>query len=214
MHTSYESKASAVDRLAQEHLAQIDLLAPSSHYRPIIDTVGVIADIKPAALLTGEEPTLGLLARTQGLHSVSAGSPYPAGTATIIAKDLNLAEYLQTLLVESTILRHEGHSSDDQDREIGRILGYPKTATDYFIRRRLYCQAHRRYPDERWREQIPLFHQRVASFVFSPKHWPEEIEEYSAKLAEATRLYAPHTHASLLRATVGQSAAKGSLSIQ
>ena len=196
----------AIDRPTRERLGHIDLIAPFSYHRPMIDTVGVVADIKPAALLEGDHATVEALAHIEGIYSVALD--YPDATGKVISKDPDLAKHLQSLLVDSRILCDEGYIPDDQHREIGRILGYPRTATDYFIERAKHRRTHRRYPNEAWLEAVPLFHRHIAGFIFSPNHYPEEIEEYSAKLAEALRAYAPNTYRSLWNETVGQSAAK------
>lgn len=211
MNTTREPKTPTVDQLAREHLGEIDLVAKSSHYRLIIDTVGVVADIKPTALLGSDDIMAKALAHTRGIHNIPVN--FPAGAGIVISKDPVLAEYLRSLLTTSQTLSDDGLASDDQDREIGRILGYPKTATNYFIERSRYRQRHGCYPNEDWREQIPSFHRYVAGFTFSPRHWPEEINEYSAKIAEVMRIYTPETYREIVDTTVGQSAVKEFISL-
>ena len=67
-------------------------------------------------------------------------------------------------------------------REIGRLLGYPETATEYFI-------SHRNTNDENRRKILA----RNRYYLHSPEHEEEEYQSYDFKLNQAVAELAPKT---------------------
>ena len=71
--------------------------------------------------------------------------------------------------------------------EIGHLLGYPATATEYFITELDTDNEERKQLMERYR-----------FYVHSPKHHEEEYQSYDHKIFQAVQDYAPKSAKLLL----------------
>jgi hypothetical protein len=71
---------------------------------------------------------------------------------------------------------------EESSREIGRLLGYPETAIEYFI-------AEQDIEDEERQRLLG----RYQFYVHSPQHHEQEYQAYDAKIFQAIRDYTPKT---------------------
>ena len=69
---------------------------------------------------------------------------------------------------------------EEASRDIGRLLGYPETAIEYFIASQ--------DPEDEERKQLMG---RYQFYVHSPKHHEEEYQAYDRKIYQALQEYAP-----------------------
>lgn len=159
----------------------------------IVDVVGVLAGLKPSSFVDYDERLAAVL-NDLGLRHVPFGYDPEIVDLMAISKDQVMANKLAELLVT--------HTTEDDEREIGKLLGYPPTATEYYIKR----LPTLRNPSE---EQLPMikpkhflgrdideFHQ----LVLSPDHWQEEVDNFIAPLEAATKEMAPGTYDRIRRA--------------
>lgn len=88
-------------------------------------------------------------------------------------------------------------SDKERHKIIGRLLGYPESATDYFLRRFDTIGA----PDE-----LPMIipdwidgtvDEQLHSFILSPEHYQEEMAAYIDPLHDAVRTHGPETYRGL-----------------
>ena len=71
---------------------------------------------------------------------------------------------------------------EDSSREIGRLLGYPSTAVEYFITEQDINNEERKQLMKRYR-----------FYVHSPEHHEEEYQAYDHKIFQALQEYAPRS---------------------
>ena len=76
---------------------------------------------------------------------------------------------------------------EEASRDIGRLLGYPETAIEYFI-------ASQNLEDEE-RKQLM---ERYQFYIHSSKHHEEEYQTYDRKIYQALQEYAPRSAALLI----------------
>lgn len=154
----------------------------------MLDIVGVVAGIKPSAFLNMDGPDAEKIMTKLGLawHQTIGG-----GMA--ISRFDTLADAL------AARFEHLWDGIGDRDtmhREIGKLLGYPATATEYFIKRSATI-------DNPIDEQLPMilpeelegtvrgsFHQ----FVLSPEAWRDELESHVVPIEAAVKELAPLTY--------------------
>lgn len=80
------------------------------------------------------------------------------------------------------------------EHAIGKLLGYPPTATEHYIRRLVTLEKSGELPDM---VEPPLKGpiKHFCWLVLSPDNYADEIEAYSRPLMEATKKFAPKTYA-------------------
>lgn len=71
---------------------------------------------------------------------------------------------------------------EEASRDIGRLLGYPETAIEYFIANQ--------DPEDEERKRLMA---RYQFYIHSPEHHEEEYQAYDAKIFQAIRDFAPKT---------------------
>lgn len=158
----------------------------------IMDIIGVVIGIKPSAVLsysaqlTSQIRDLGL--NYHKLTDLAGNDGLTISRSELLAK--KLVESFQELWSRDRNDRSAVH------RDIGKMLGYPETSTDYFIKRSATLDG----PLE---SQLPAIipHEfesgaghEFCQLIFSPYHWREELEAYSLPLELATRLLAPKSY--------------------
>jgi len=151
----------------------------------VVDVVGVIAGIKPAAFLEEGEKQKNLI-KALGLCFTSMEQ----GMATI--------SWSQERADELAELMNDMRADDDLERKIGLLLGYPPTATEYFIvRSRMEILPPFVEPEPG--PGIP--NENYLQFVLSPENYEEEVRMYAAPLEAATIQLAPRAHAVFVKYT-------------
>ena len=109
------------------------------------------------------------------------GLPGIMWTQYFVSPDEEVAKRLETLFTMRTNSREEWIECE---REKGEILGYPKTATEYFIDRQLSGDEG---------GELDEMDEKYHSYVHSPEHAEEEYWQYEAKLDEVFRRHCPKT---------------------
>jgi hypothetical protein len=176
-------------------LDKLDRLSGSINPADIIDTVGVLADIKPASIIDYSPDLLDVLDKL-GLSYCELGRCPEAIDDLTLSKDPRISVELATILTDE-------EASDDKFRRIGTLLGYPESAIEYFIRRS--TSIDKDDPDEELPAIIPkafdgTVHDEFCQFILSPEHWREEVEAYALPLEAAVRDMAPKTFRRIDRA--------------
>ena len=110
------------------------------------------------------------------------GIPGYESTLFYISKDPDTAKKIPQLFVESRAEKQAG----DATRELGRIFGYPATATEYYI------------DHNKTAYQTPPHNSGYSFFVHSPEHAEEEFEQYDRRFYEIAKHYCPNAAADML----------------
>lgn len=176
-------------------LQALDMMAEEGQMYPwdVRDVVGVIAGIKPTALISEVNAETGQLLATLGLWQCDKG-----GAELCVSRDLALADELG---VQFRNVREGTPTQVEQtERAIGSLLGYPGTSTDYYIKYR---------SDEQLPIIIPVVAEGTAlwgfdQFIVSPEHWRDELASYAVPLATATAELAPRTYKMFERVANGE----------
>lgn len=156
----------------------------------ITNIIGVFTDIKPAAIVEENDLT------TSQIHGLGlAHLPFnmrDGQCGNIVSKDSNLAERLSLLLQSSLHHRTTSGKLDMAlEYQIGLALGYPKTATTYYL-----SNAHKGIIHNRrnYETKIDIETLAFCTLVLSKRHWRDEIDSYVTPLRQAVREYAPNTY--------------------
>lgn len=186
----------ALDDTQRDALKEIEGRVKRRAFIPsdVIDLVGVVAGVKPAAII----------------------QPYTIGDIEAVAKDLHIScrvideisefavsrypELSNELARMYTATQNGGRLTESAHRAIGELLGYPKTATDYFIARADTLDTSDELPMVVPRPFIDTVDGYFHSFVLSPDHYKEEVEAYCRPLQAATKEWMPDTYKYLERA--------------
>lgn len=175
---------------------------PETAAQTVADIIGVLVDLKPAMISGFEEYELDdskikefdeTLAEL-GLEKVYFENSYLLGdkkmmvTSFCISKKMSLAEQTRkafttlwtTMDEKGTILDREKWV--ETTREIGELLGYPKTATEEFIKE----------DDLDNKDRVERM-KRNRYYIHSAKHEDEEFAAYDQKLNKAISELAPKT---------------------
>ncbi|MBO4855410.1 hypothetical protein J5500_03340 [Candidatus Saccharibacteria bacterium] len=99
------------------------------------------------------------------------------------AKDIKDAEKLRKLFEDLMNYMPGAPERAPINRELGKMLGYPKTAVDYYVE---YEQGE---PTEAHKERI----RKYFYYAHSEKHQDEEFKAYDLKLNKAIDKYAPRS---------------------
>lgn len=154
----------------------------------VMDVVGVVAGVKPAALLYDGLEDLDIL-KNVGLYVSLIDGETPMYA---ISRDLTLAEELQGLMMNQS----QGESEDfaEKHARIGRLLGYPTTGTDYFVRR-FQTMNSENLPMIRLKQSKGTVDASFQQLILSPEHYKDEVRQYSEPLQAAVKELAPHSYA-------------------
>lgn len=174
------------------------------------DIVGVLSGVKPAALLGEDNIGTGRFSEElpRALQLMGLTAQKISSNAVAVSRHPEIVHELSCYYD-----RRFGDNTEAAHYGIGKCLGYPVSATEYFLRRLPTLFGDDELPivrplsggDERY------FHQ----FVLSPGHYQEEIDTYAKPLREAVELMAPNTYRTILehnKHKVGRAAVKGQAS--
>lgn len=170
---------------------ELDMLPKSEYTATIIEIVGVLSDIKPVTII--EETDQRVVGLLQGL-----GLKWDSVTGdnlVIASKDERSLGEMKYWVDGPEAGSDKGH------QEIGKLLGYPETATDYFIKRLPTMDLE---PTEQLPMILPVSLEGTVSgllhhFVLSPDNWQQEIDNYIVPLERAVHDYTPRTYHALER---------------
>lgn len=168
----------------------------------ISDFVGVMIGVKPVAseYFTAEEFSeldfehLINLLNQVGLKPLFFKRDYVYMGKLTWIEDVYVSRDIKTILNLREYSEKLRHSMDDigqifnqalweeSSREIGKLLGYPDTAIDYFI-------SNQDINDEERQKLV----ERNRFYVHSPEHEEQEYQAYDRKIYQALSDYAPKT---------------------
>lgn len=158
----------------------------------IMNIIGVVVGIKPSAILS-YSAQLSSQIRDLGLNyhvltDLEGNDALTISRSELLAK--KLAESFQDLWSRGRNDRSAVH------RDIGKMLGYPETSTDYFLKRlaTLGGPLESRLPVIIPHEFESGAGREFCQLILSPDHWREELEDYLAPLELATRRLAPKSY--------------------
>lgn len=178
---------------------QLDALGSKQNYLGLTDTidiVGVVAGIKPACIIRS-----GSFTEPEQLEQIITG----------LGLDQRLSHNKRIIYVsrrpELSLMLAQIHSNvqaghqrglpvavmAEQEKTIGKLLGYPKSATEMYIDIAACIQQGlpntHRIPFANKKEWEPYAH-----FVTSQEHWQQELAAYSMPLKDAVKTLAPMTY--------------------
>ena len=169
-----------LNRLARTHRRNIPMVSD------LVDIVGVLADIKPAALIDRESVPVSLITQLGLAYATTVSLNH----LLYVSRSESSARRLAALHAEVFGQK----LSPRKERAIGKLLGYPKTATEYFIKRWSTVGA----PDELPMVCVVDTEHTASSYyqqlILSPDNWKEELAAYSEPLEATVRALTPQIH--------------------
>lgn len=179
-----------LDQLARHH--RNDTLLASD----IVDIVGVVSDIKPAAMIEEGSVSNATLSKL-GLEMVKS-SHSEIIHLLYVAKTRARAQQLADAHALSWGL---GKRVDvENERTIGRLLGYPSSATEYFIKRLDCMGSDAELPMVRVTKTLNTTSEYFQQLILSPDNWRDELAAYCEPLEVATRQSTPAVYDIFVRA--------------
>lgn len=166
-------------------LETLDRLSCGVPTGDITDIVGVLSGIKPAAMVEHRPQLIEVAEKFDLSVKFFKYESEPVGGMTI-SRDPYLAAELAELF-------QNGWEADDRCRRIGTLLGYPRSATDYYIRRRHTIGKEDELPMILPESIMGTVRKEFCQFNLSPEHWREEIDGYAMPLEKAVRDLTPET---------------------
>ncbi len=169
-------------------LARLDA-APPNYVRAagLMDIAGVIAGIKPVVLMHTSEVSIKEV-KTLGFHCVVVNE-----TGSYIASN-DRTRAIEAARIFTQGLTKSGNRTVATERKIGKLLGYPATATEYFLKRWKTLDTKDELPVVIPRSTLGTVDDFFVQLILSPEHYKEELAAYVMPLKEATRQYLPKTY--------------------
>lgn len=170
------------------------ILSKTGHASTVSAVAGVLGGVKPGSV-TGCNPKIAEQLQYLGLYLVSFSIRGGPIDTMAISRNPEVAEELANICIRMD------EATDDDHRKIGRLLGYPPTATDYFIERRSSREDSKR-------DWLPMIKPKILQgtvagefqlLVLSPDNWKEEIDSYIVPIEQATRQLLPDTYRKMER---------------
>lgn len=152
----------------------------------LMDIAGVLGGVKPAALLHGDIVDRESVVRL-GLKTMGA---YNGCFVASFDEELS-ATFVSVFNDQRT---PEGELTDDAHRNIGAMLGYPETSTEYFIARAKSFDGPDQLPMVMPRSIRNTPTENVHQLILSPDNYKEELESYVLPLEKAMQEFAPHSY--------------------
>lgn len=155
----------------------------------VTDVIGVLVGLKPAALVGGNKRDIETsLFERLGLSYAQ----WPEKNLVYVSRDKVLAHRLAELHKQ---VWGSNAIYPDENREIGRLLGYPETATEYFIERLKTLGSNNPLPAVNPDDTGDTVSSYFQNLILSPDNYKEELAEYCEPLEAAVREFAPKTYA-------------------
>jgi hypothetical protein len=156
----------------------------------VMDIVGVISGLKPVTLQVRGDVDPGVLRRI-GLKRVRIDRDRFA-----VSWQRSLAKEFAEAFSDCT---KGGMLTKRAHRRIGALLGYPHTATEYFLRRLSTVGTKNELPMVKVKAAQYTVDEWFMQIVLSPDNYTQELELYSYPLKQAMKQLAPHSYALLRR---------------
>ena len=180
---SYSTELTPEQAKAMKQLDSEAKKCDNADLQDISDITGVIAGVKPASIVR----------KSAAIENFIADSGYAYEDVDRELVTFSRSPKAAHILSE---LFHEfwrGPADFVQNSyDIGQLLGYPKTATDYYLHR-LASDNYRTVPMIYSEEAMMVGH--TPGLVLSPDHWREEMAEYEMPIREAFAELAPKSFA-------------------
>jgi len=172
----------------QAGLSKVDSKpATSARASAISEMVGVLVGLKPAALMRDDYIDLeDIEAVGLSYESMDDSGHYAVSKDEAISEDLR--DVFQLSRDEDGQLTTNGH------RQIGKLLGYPETATDYFLKRMDTYDTPEELPLVRSRSLQGTPGDFLHQFILSADNSQEEIQNYVMPLVAAVKELTPNTY--------------------
>ncbi len=155
-----------------------------------MNIAGVISGIKPAALIDGD------LTDRKALKSLNLFSSPSAYGLLAVSRDATTAKKLSDAHIE--LMTDKGRDAD-LHRDIGRLLGYPPTAINYFLKRIKTMDTAEELPMVRVRSRKYIKNNHFQQLILSPKYWQQELATYCEPLEEAMCANLPKSYRAVVR---------------
>ncbi len=155
----------------------------------ITDVIGVLVGLKPVAFVGGNKQDIDSdLLRRLGLSLAQ----WPEKHLVYVSKDRVLAHRLAELHKK---VWGSNALYPSENREIGKLLGYPETATEYFIKRLKTLDSGNPLSVFIPKETENTASAYFQNLILSPDNYKKELAEYCEPLEAAVREFAPKTYA-------------------
>ena len=189
-------KGRPVNRPSPKLLQSLDtyrtpIESDESHSRAneVSDLIGVLYGIKPTAYLDlapfrNDQDNIHRTIGRLGVSVVPFTSSHESELA-VVSYDIELARDAVAALCSRLTQYEEG-----VERRLGRLFGYPATATDYYILRRATLGTDHELPGH----SVTGTAQHFAQFTLSPGKLDEEMREYAYPLKRAVKKATPETY--------------------
>ncbi|HEX8390668.1 MAG TPA: hypothetical protein VF597_04565 [Candidatus Saccharimonadales bacterium] len=195
--TLIERTKTEIPPLTAEKIAAIDQLdefgasGDKSKATETAFVVGVLSGVKPSTIIyrdrLGDVSDQGRFDDTLEKLDLSHVTYMSFGhEINIISRHPEIAD----ALVQALDIR--AVDSDVAHRRIGQLLGYPETATDYFIERLSTLDTTDELPRVDKTDLGELEH--FSQLILSPEHYEDEIAAYVRPLADSVHVLAPKTY--------------------
>jgi len=171
-----------------------------------LDLVGVYAGVKPAAIMGGyyhiddftepcelSELNYSVTARLIDLAD-RLGLKYRGmrGVHFAVSRHQAILDVLKDR--HSNILSRSRGEQELRHRQIGRLVGYPDTAIDYFLYRLHEEHSNGSLPPSVKPDKTFGDVRHFANFVLSPNNMQYELESYARKLQQAAKYFTPRLY--------------------
>lgn len=174
-----------------EKIDEMEMLAPETTF----DLVGVTEDIKPAGILSMYTPknfTERSNERTESIlnslglkfsKDITDDPTYAPAGYDLVSYYVAKTDELVTETIKAEHQSWDDHQMGDGTRKLGKLLGFPETAIEYYIKRnqenaKTGASPQKLYPNEYF-------------YAHSPENVQTEFQQYEAKIMPAMQKYCP-----------------------
>ena len=164
-----------------------------------VNVIGVFSGIKPTTVISegGVGDSSRSIMNRMGLVFCDVNAE-----TTVLSRYQELADTMADLCKKDA-LKYRSHDDVRTQRSVGKLLGFPETATEYFVeRRKIYNDTGVltpaiEFPGFEW-SGVNGGMDNFRQFILSPDHAREEVEQYSEPLRQAVEIMTPHLYDRIL----------------
>jgi hypothetical protein len=152
----------------------------------ITELVGVLAGLKPSALMQQN------WIHTVDIEAVGMSYEVLEDRNFAISRDSVISNYLSEVVQSA---RHDDeYDPVEGDRQLGKLLGYPDTAVEYYVARATTVNTSDELPIVKSRSLQDTTTEFFQQFILSPDHYEQEINEFLLPLQAAVKSLTPNTY--------------------
>ena len=156
----------------------------------IVDVIGVLIGLKPVAMIGGNSEVPNIDDDLIGMLGLRYDA-WAEKNLTYVSRSQEQAARLAEL---HKIVWGMNAAHPDKNREIGALLGYPETATDYFLKRLESLETDSPLPIFEPDELAGSVSRYFCELILSPDHYKDELKAYSLPLEKGVQEFAPKTY--------------------